>query len=136
MEMNNHQYTSTYPLRCYMRPYSLNFSRVKIFADFAVLSQTVKILTLKYLSKHTFSLRNALSLQKFYLGIKKSGSTTKLFTLEKFRLYGILYTTYVKDLTWSVSELDSILEHFRTADAHYPLLSPPKCGNRLVTIFV
>ena len=92
--MNNHQYTSTYPLRCYMRPYSLNFSRVKIFADFAVLSHKVKILTSKYLSKHTFSLRNALSLQKFYLEIKKSGSTTKLFTLEKFRLYGILYTTY------------------------------------------
>ena len=53
--------------------YSLNFSRMKIFADFTVLSQTVKILTLKYLSKHAFSLRNTLSPQKFYPGIKKSG---------------------------------------------------------------
>ena len=48
--------------------YSLNFSREKIFTDFMVLSQTVKILTIKYLSKHlpehTFSLRNALSPQK------------------------------------------------------------------------
>ena len=69
-------------------PYSLNFSRVKIFADFEVLSQIVKILALKYLSKHTFSLRNALSLQKFYPRIRKSGSATKIFTLKKFRLYG------------------------------------------------
>ena len=30
-------------------PYSLNFSRVKNFADFEVLSQAVKILALKYL---------------------------------------------------------------------------------------
>ena len=135
--MNNHQYTSTCPLRCYMLLYSLNFSRVKIFTDFAVLSQTVKILTSKYLSKHTFSLRNTLSPQKLYLGIKKSGSTMKLFTLKN--LGYMVYCTlrmYVKDLTWSVSELDSILEHFRTADAHHPLLSPPKCGNWLVTIFV
>ena len=41
--------------------YSLNFLRVKIFVDFVVLSQTVKFLTSKYLSKQTFSLRNALS---------------------------------------------------------------------------
>ena len=52
--------------------YNLNFWRVKIFTDFVVLSQTVKFLTSKYLSKHTFSLRNALSLQKFYPGLGKS----------------------------------------------------------------
>ena len=54
-------------------PYSLNFSRVKIFAEFKVLSQAVKIIALKYLSKHTFSLRNALNPQKFYPRIRKSG---------------------------------------------------------------
>ena len=37
------------------------------FVDFAVLSQTVKILTLKYISKHIFSLRNAVSPHKFIL---------------------------------------------------------------------
>ena len=33
----------------------------KIFANFVVLSQAMKFLTSKYLSKHTFCLRNALS---------------------------------------------------------------------------
>ena len=59
-----------------------------MFADFTVLFQAVKILALKYLSKHTFSSRNALSLQKFYLGIRKSGSTAKIFTLKNFRRHG------------------------------------------------
>ena len=61
-----------------MISFSLNFSRAKIFAGFAVLSQTIKILASKYLSRHTFSLRNALSLWKFYPGVKKSGSTVKI----------------------------------------------------------
>ena len=72
-------------------PYSLNFSRVKIFADFEVLSQTMKIIALKYLFKHTFSLRNALNPRKFYSRIRKSGWAAKIFTLKKFRLYGIVY---------------------------------------------
>ena len=68
-------------------PYSLNFLRVKIFADFVVLSQTVKILTLKYVSKYTFSLRNTLSPQKFY---PKDSSTAK-FSLSKILGYKVIY---------------------------------------------
>ena len=55
---------------------------MKIFTDFEVSSQRVKILALKYLSKHTLSLRNALNLQKFHPRIRKSGSAAKIFTLE------------------------------------------------------
>ena len=44
--------------------YSLNVLREKLFADFMVLSQAVKISTSKCLAKYTFSLRNTLSLQK------------------------------------------------------------------------
>ena len=47
--------------------YSLNILRIKDFADFVVLSQTVKTLNSKYLPKHAFSLRKALSPQKFIL---------------------------------------------------------------------
>ena len=62
---------------CTIVPYSLNISRGKIFADFVVYL-TVKNLTSKYLSKHTFRLRNALSPQKIYPEIRKSGSTAKI----------------------------------------------------------
>ena len=55
----------------------------EIFADFEILSQAVKM---KYFSKHTFNLRNALSQQKLYHEIKK---TVKKFTLEIFRLYTV-----------------------------------------------
>ena len=54
----------------------------------------MKILTSKYLSKYTFSLRNALSPQKVYHEIRKSGSTVKIF-LEIFKLYGNLYSDSV-----------------------------------------
>ena len=37
--------------------FSLNFYRIKVFTDFVVISQTVKNLTSKYLSKHTFCLK-------------------------------------------------------------------------------
>ena len=50
---------------------------MKIFTDFIVLTQTVKVLTLKYLSKHASNIRNAWSLQKFHLEIKKSGLIAK-----------------------------------------------------------
>ena len=72
-------------------PYSLNILRIKNFTDFAVLSETVKIVTLNYLSKHAISLRNVLSPQKFNPEIRKCGSKAKIFTLEIFRLYGIKY---------------------------------------------
>ena len=48
------------------------------------------MLTLKYFSKHTFSLRNALESAKIYHEISKSGSTAIIFTLKIFRLYGNL----------------------------------------------
>ena len=58
------------------------------FANFAVLSQTMKISASKYLSKHALSLRkNALSLQKF---ISKQGNLTQqqnFFIFETFRLH-------------------------------------------------
>ena len=41
--------------------------RMKIFANFTVLSQTVKILMLKYLLKHIFSLRNSWIHKSFIL---------------------------------------------------------------------
>ena len=44
-------------LICYtttLFPQSLNILRVKIFAEFVVLSLALKILILKYLSKHAF----------------------------------------------------------------------------------
>ena len=43
------------------------YFEVKMFADFVVLSQTVKTLSSKYLPKHAFGLRNALSPQYFIL---------------------------------------------------------------------
>ena len=79
-------------------PYSLNFSRVKIFADFEVLSQTVKILASKYLSKHTFSLRNGLNPRKFYPRIRKSGSAFSVLgdirSMLWYRLYKRIFTPY------------------------------------------
>ena len=39
-------------------------------------------------------------------------------------------------LTWPVNQLDDILKSFRTTDTHNFMLTPPKCNNRLVTIFV
>ena len=82
--------TSGSAVSCVDILYSLNFSRVKTFTDFEVLSQIEKILASKYLFKHTFSLGNALTVQKFYPRIRKSGSAAKIFTLKKFRLYGKL----------------------------------------------
>ena len=82
---------------------------MKIFADFVVLSQTVKILTSKYLSKYTFNLRNLFSLQKFYPRIRKSAwLNSKIFTLEKFRLYGKCWSSLKS------SQVDNILSTLLT----------------------
>ena len=39
-------------------------------------------------------------MQKFYPRLRKSGSTVKIFTLKKFRLYGTLYILEMAGL-WS-----------------------------------
>ena len=44
-----------------------NYSETDFFGDFMILSQTVKILSSKHLSKYTFNLRNAMSLQKIIM---------------------------------------------------------------------
>ena len=70
----------------------------KLFVDFAILSQAVKMSTLKYLSKHAFSLRNALSLQKFYHKARKSDSTTILLLMKYMVSYDI--AKYVSTTCW------------------------------------
>ena len=58
-----------------------------------ILSQAVKILTSKYLYKHTFSLRNALGLQKVYQKPRKPGPTAKIFT-PKYSNYAVCNTEH------------------------------------------
>ena len=67
--------------------YSLIFSRVKSFADFADLRITTKILSLNFCN----SLQHFSYLQKIYPGSCKIHKSTKIFTL-KILGYIALYT--------------------------------------------
>lgn len=64
-------------------------------------SNDFMVLSLKYLSKHW---RNALSLLTIYHKIRRSGSAAKTFTLEIFRLYGII-VNYCTVWQWLVIRL-------------------------------
>ena len=69
-----------------------------MFAEFMILSQKLKILNSKHLSKQYIQFKSP---QKFYL---KTSSTAKFFTLKIFRLYDMTYKIKACLTTFRISK--------------------------------